>query len=106
MKRELTNHLFSILKMLQTDDTVMEKQDGDKLLDVLKDGKWHTAKEIMDKTRIEEHKEKLLMSFLREFEFIQADKKADRMRLNPSTKEFLEKLGKINPTSSYEEITA
>jgi hypothetical protein len=84
----------------------MKKQDVDKFLDALKNGKWHTTTEIAGKTKIEEHKLKLLTSFLRKFEFIQTDKKTDRMRLNPSTKKFLDKLGEVNPTSSYEEITA
>ena len=84
----------------------MKKQDADKLLDMLKDGKWYTTTEIVDKAKIEEHKLKLLTSFLRKFEFIQVDKKAGRMRLNLSTKKFLDKLGEVNPTSSYEEITA
>ena len=84
----------------------MKKQDIDKFLDALKDGKWHTVAEIIDRTRIEEHKMKLLTSFLQKFEFIQVDEKANRMRLDSSTKKFLEKLGEINPTSSYEEITA
>ena len=92
--------------MLQTDDTVMKKQDVDKFLDALKNGKWHSTTEIAERTRIEEHKLMLLTSLLQKFEFIQADKKAHRIRLNPSTKKLLDKLGEGNPTSSYEEITA
>lgn len=84
----------------------MEKQDIDRLLDLLIDGKWYTIKEITDKTRIEEHKVKLVTSFLREFQFARIDKKTGRIRLNTSTKEFLEKLGKADSNSSYEEITA
>jgi DNA polymerase III delta subunit len=84
----------------------MDRQAIDKLLDALMDGKWHTAREIIDKTRIEEHKLKLITSFLREFQFIQEDKKTERIKLKTSTKELLEKLGKTDPNSSYEEITA
>jgi DNA-binding IclR family transcriptional regulator len=84
----------------------MDKQVIDKLLDMLMDGKWHTAKEITDKTRIEENKARLITSFLREFQFIQEDKKTGRIRLSALTKELFQKLGKTDPNSSYEEITA
>lgn len=84
----------------------MKKQDIDKLLYMLKDGEWHTTAEMMDEIKIEEYKVKLLLSFLQEFQFIRVDKKKSRIRLNPSMKEFLEKLKNINPASSYEEITA
>lgn len=84
----------------------MKKQDADKFLDALKNGKWYTTTEITDRTKIEGHKLKLLTSFLQKFDFIQTDKKTNRMRLSPPTKKFLDRLGKANPTSSYEEITA
>jgi chromosome segregation and condensation protein ScpB len=84
----------------------MKRQDVDKFLDALKDGERHIMEETLHKTKIEEHKARLIVSFLLEFQFIQMDKKTGRTKLCTSTKEFLEKLGEIDSTSFYEEITA
>jgi predicted transcriptional regulator len=91
--------------MLLTDDAAMKKQDIENLLDLLKDGKWYTAEKIMDKTRINEYKAKLMISFLQEFQFIQVDKKSGRIKLTISAKRFLENLEKTD-AASYEEIMA
>jgi hypothetical protein len=105
MKRELTNHLFTTPKMLSIDDTAMGKQDIDKLLEALTDGKWHTLEEIVQKTGIEEYRAKLVISFLQQFQFIQIDKKNGKIKLSTLTRRFLEKLGDPNEASSfYEEM--
>lgn len=106
MKSELTNHLFTTHKMLRIDDAVMKKQGIEKLLDALKDREWHTVAETINRTGIEECRMKLVTSFLQEFQFIQQDKKRGKIKLTISTTEFLEKLEKTDPVSSYEEITA
>jgi DNA-binding IclR family transcriptional regulator len=84
----------------------MQKEYVDKLLNALTDGKWHTVEEIADKTRIQEQKVKIIASFVKEFKFIKEDKKTGRIRLTRTTMTFLEKLGKTDQNSSYEEITA
>lgn len=80
----------------------MTNQSIDKVLDVLKDGKWHTPEEITNRTRIEEPKIKLITSFIQRFQFIQIDKKG-KIKLTSLTKKFLEK---TDPAPFYEEITA
>jgi predicted transcriptional regulator len=85
----------------------MEKQDVDKLLDVLKDGKWHSIEQIVQKTGIEEYKAKLVISFLEQFHFVHTDKKTGKIKLTALTKQFLEKLeDHTRPSSFYEEMIA
>ncbi len=107
MKRELTNHLSATPKMMSIDDPAMERQDIDKLLEALIDGKWHTLEEIVQKTGIEEYRAKLVISFLQQFQFIQTDKKTGKIKLSALMRQFLEKLGDPNSASSfYEEMIA
>jgi hypothetical protein len=103
MKRELTNHLSAAPKMMSIDDTAMERQDIDKLLEVLIDGKWHTIEEIVQKTDIEEYRAKLVIAFLQQFQFIQIDEKTEKIKLSTSMRQFLEKLGDPNEASSFYE---
>jgi len=84
----------------------MEKQDIDKLLDALRDGKWHTQKQIVQETGIEEYKAKLIIAFLRRFQFIQTHKKTRKIKLNILTRQFLEKLANPKSSSFYEEMIA
>jgi len=83
----------------------MDKQAIDKILDALKNGRYHAPKEITEKIGIKEPKVRLIIAFLEEFQFIDADKDGN-IKLNALTKQFLHKLDETDPTSSYEEITA
>ena len=83
----------------------MDKPAIDQILITLKDGKQHTPSEIAQKTGIKEPKIRLAIAFLQEFQFIEADKNGN-IKLNHLTREFLNKLDKTDPDSSYEEITA
>jgi len=64
----------------------------DEILEVLEDGKWHDLKEIVEKTRLHESKLKLVMSFLAEYDFVQLDLAAKRIRLMPQLLNFLKKI--------------
>jgi DNA-binding IclR family transcriptional regulator len=75
----------------------------DQILDILKDGKWHSLQEIIDQTKIQERKVRLITSFLQKFQLVQLEKKNKRIRVDALTKQFIEM---IDPTTSYEEITA
>jgi hypothetical protein len=83
----------------------MDTQTIDKILYTLKDGKQHTLEEITQKTGTKEPKAKLVIAFLQKFQFIEVNKNGS-IKLNPLTKEFLDKLDKTDPNSFYEEITA
>jgi DNA-binding IclR family transcriptional regulator len=83
----------------------VEKQGIDKLIDALKDGKWHSIEQIVQKTGIEKPKAKLVIAFLEQFQFIERDKR--KIKLNPLTKQLLEKLeDSDNASSFYEEMIA
>ncbi|HVP26266.1 MAG TPA: hypothetical protein VMT26_01195 [Candidatus Bathyarchaeia archaeon] len=83
----------------------MDKQATDRILDALKNGRYHTPKEITEKAAMEERKVRLIIAFLEKFQFIDIDKNGN-IKLSNLTKQFLQKLNETDPTSSYEEITA
>lgn len=83
----------------------MDKQATDRILETLKNGRYHTLKEITEKTAMEERKVRLIIAFLEKFQFINVDKN-ENIKLSTLTKQFLHKLNETDPTSSYEEITA
>jgi len=84
----------------------MQNLCTDKLLDALKDGRWHKAEEVQHSGGLDSRRMNLVLSFMNEFNLIQTDKKTHKIRLSRLTKEFLEKLNHIDATKSYEEITA
>jgi DNA-binding IclR family transcriptional regulator len=84
----------------------MQRRDTDKLLDALRDGRWHKTEELQQATGLDARKTKLILSFMNEFNLIETDKKTDQVRLSRLTKRFLEKLNDTDPTKPYEEITA
>jgi hypothetical protein len=84
----------------------MQRRDPDKLLDALKDGRWHRTEDVQHATRLDAEKTKLILSFMNTFKFIETDKKTNKIRLSRLTKQFLEKLNDADPAESYEEMTA
>jgi DNA-binding IclR family transcriptional regulator len=84
----------------------MQRQFTDRLLDALKDGKWHRVEDVQHATGLDARKTKLILSFMKEFNLIETNKKTDQVRLSHLTKQFLEKLNNTDPAKSYEEITA
>ena len=71
----------------------------DEILDLLKDGKWHTMNEVMEKSRLNEFKAETVMSFLAEYSFIQQDKEHKKARLTPPTLDFLESIQRVEEES-------
>ena len=84
----------------------MKAEEVDMFFEVLKDGKWHSMVELISKTRMKEANAKLITSFLESFCFIHLDKEKRRIKLDVSTRKFLEKLEKAELAAHYEEITA
>jgi len=84
----------------------MQRQNTDKLLDALKDGRWHNEEDVQHATELDTRKTKLILSFMNEFNLIHTDRKTNQVRLSSLTKKFLEKLNDTGHGESYEKITA
>ena len=64
----------------------------DKILLLLKDGKWHNLKEIAEKMALPEIKTELAISFLTKHNFILLNEKTKKVKLQPTTKKFVEEI--------------
>jgi DNA-binding IclR family transcriptional regulator len=64
----------------------------DEILWLLKDGRWHDLEEITKKLALPKNKAELAASFLAEYDFIQLNKNDRRVKLQPSTLEFVEEI--------------
>jgi hypothetical protein len=64
----------------------------DEILWLLKDGRWHELEEITKKLALLKIKAELAVSFLAEYDFIQLNKNNRRVKLQPSTLEFLKEI--------------
>jgi len=67
----------------------------DEILWLLKDGKWHDLEEITKKLAPPKIKAELAVSFLSEFNFIQLNEKTKKVRLQPSTRHFIEEIQRL-----------
>jgi hypothetical protein len=67
----------------------------DKILWLLKDGKWHDLKEITKKVALPEAKAEIAVNFLGEYDFIQLNENAKRIKLQPSMREFIEEIQRL-----------
>ena len=56
------------------------------ILEILKDGKWHSIKELTDKTKLHEFKLQMIIDFLTNFNFAEIRKQSGEIKL---TREFL-----------------
>jgi hypothetical protein len=64
----------------------------DSVIELLKDGKWHTIKEISQKTKLHEFKIEILTQFLADYSFLELKKKEKRAKLTTIFTNFLKKL--------------
>lgn len=67
----------------------------DEILWLLKDGKWHDLKEVTEKVALSKIKTEIAVSFLREYNFILLNEKTKKVRLQPSTREFIEEIQRL-----------
>ena len=63
----------------------------EQVIDLLKDGQWHTIKEISQKTRLPTLKLEVLADFLADYSFIEFNKKQQRARSSEAFTAFLRK---------------
>ena len=64
----------------------------DDILKLLEDGKWHDMQEIIADSKFQDLKVKVFMGFLSEYNFVELDKKRQRVKLTPSLFEFFRKI--------------
>jgi hypothetical protein len=67
----------------------------DEILWLLRDGEWHDLKEITENVAWSKFKVKIAINFLGEYDFIQLNKKEEKIRLQPSILKFLENIQRI-----------
>ena len=60
-----------------------------KALEILVDGKWHTLREIKQKTKLNKYQIERVMEFLERYGFISVDRIAKKIILNKNAKRFL-----------------
>ncbi len=61
----------------------------DIIFELLKDGRWHTLEEINKEVGLQEGKLEEIVKFLKEYEFVQLDRRRRRARLTSSVLAFL-----------------
>jgi hypothetical protein len=61
------------------------------IVELLKDGKWHTLKEISQKTQLHEFKIEMLTGLLADYSFIEYNKREKKAKSSKVFAEFLEK---------------
>ncbi|HDQ05674.1 MAG TPA: hypothetical protein ENN36_02990 [Candidatus Bathyarchaeota archaeon] len=67
----------------------------DEILWLLKDGEWHDLEEITENLALPKDKAELAISFLTEYDFIQLNKNTKKVKLHPSTLEFLTQIQQL-----------
>lgn len=67
----------------------------DEILWSLKDGKWHSLKEITEKCSLPESRVKMAVNFLWEYDFIQVNENGRKARLRPAILEFIDEIQRV-----------
>ncbi|MCK4478520.1 hypothetical protein KAU88_08360 [Candidatus Bathyarchaeota archaeon] len=60
-------------------------------IELLRDGKWHTLKEISQKTKLHEFKIEILADFLADYSFLELNRKDKKAKLSKTFLGFLKK---------------
>jgi transcription initiation factor IIE alpha subunit len=60
-----------------------------KILEMLIDGKWHTPKEIQQKTKLDKNQIQQVITFLKRYRFISVDKMTRKVILDKTVQKFL-----------------
>ena len=68
----------------------------DKILKPMKDGEWHSLKEIDRVVGLPEDKLQEIMRFFADYNFVQLDERRERARLTPPILTFLRKTQQTN----------
>jgi DNA-binding IclR family transcriptional regulator len=69
----------------------------DQILKLLKNGEWHGLKEIAEKIGLQEFKVEVITSFLAEYNFLNFNKKENKIKISPELLFFLKKVEELDP---------
>ena len=94
MKGRFTNPLFPYAN-LRFPKELKPLQEIDEVIDIIKNGQWHTLESIIDKATLHEFKTNKILEFLANHNFIDLDNEHKKAKVTPSLMEFL----KENQTS-------
>jgi len=67
----------------------------DNVVELLKDGKWHSITEISQKTKLNEFKIEILTDFLADYSFLELNKKEKKAKLSKAFANFLKKAQRL-----------
>jgi len=59
------------------------------VIDLIKNGQWHTLKDIINKATLPELKTNKILEFLAHYNFIDLDNEHEKAKVTPSLMEFL-----------------
>jgi len=90
MKSDFTSYLCFIKKLNKQEETVLSAID--EILWLLKDGKWHNLREIMEKCSSPEPKVEMTISFLWEYDFLQLNETGRKAKLRPLMLKFINEI--------------
>ncbi|MBN1784396.1 MAG: hypothetical protein JW815_01470 [Candidatus Bathyarchaeota archaeon] len=70
----------------------------DDVIMLLKDGKWHNIQEVIVTVALPKRKTEMIISFLKEYDFIQHEEGTKKIRLQASMLEFIEAIQRLEST--------
>jgi len=71
-----------------------------KVLEYLKDGKWHTVEELREKMEVNENQIQQIIAFLSEYNFIIANQAEKKVKLEEAIQKFLTQTATSEGTSN------
>jgi len=78
----------------------------DDILKLIEDGKWHDIKEIVDNSKLHVLKVEMFMNFLSEYDFVELDKKRQKVKLTPSLYKFFRRIKIVEKKEAVKELKA
>ena len=64
-------------------------QEIDEVMDIIKNGQWHTLEDIINKTKLPKPKTNKILEFLANYNFIDLDSKHKKVKVTHSLMKFL-----------------
>ena len=95
MKGRFTNSLSLYAKIQDFPKELQPLQEINKVVDIIKNGQWHTIEDVVKKTELPKLKTNKILEFLANYNFIDLDSEHEKVKASPSLMKFF----KENQTS-------